>query len=41
LPRHGYAPTIVGDGVIHGVQVQEIVDTPKGCKRCGKSEFRA
>ena len=28
LPRHGYAPTMVGYGVIHGVQVREVVDTP-------------
>ena len=28
LPWHGYAPTIVGYGVIHGVQVREVVDTP-------------
>ena len=41
LPWHRYAPTIVGYGVIHGVQVREVVDTPKGCSRRGKGEFRA
>jgi hypothetical protein len=28
LPWHGYAPTIVGYGVRHDVQVREVVDTP-------------
>src|SRR5262249_25258453 len=41
LPWHGYAPTIVGYGVIHGVQVREVMDTPLGCSRRGKGEFRA
>jgi len=28
LPWHGYAPTMIGYGVIYGVQVREVVDTP-------------
>jgi hypothetical protein len=28
LPWYGDAPTMVGYGVIHGVQVREVVDTP-------------
>ena len=28
LPWHGYAPTIVGYGVIHGVQVREVMAPP-------------
>ena len=28
LPWHRYASTMVGYGVIHGVQVREVVDTP-------------
>ena len=27
LPWHGYAPTMIGYGVIYGVQVREVVDT--------------
>jgi len=38
LPWHRHASAMVGDGVIHRVEVREVVDTPQVGRRGGKRE---